>query len=222
MRAMILAAGRGERMGMLTAETPKPLLRAGGHYLIEYVLRHLQQAGITEIVMNVAYRGEQIQQALGNGSRYGVQIEYSVEEQRLETGGGIFKALPLLGSEPFLVMSSDVVTDFPLSTLPLQPEGLVHLVLVQNPAFHPHGDFGLRAGKVDMDAKPAHTFGNVGVYRREFFAACSPGYFPLNQILFPAIRAGLVTGECYQGRWFNIGMAEQLVEFERTGFVASF
>lgn len=221
MRAMILAAGRGERMGILTAETPKPLLRAGGNYLIEYVLRHLQQAGITEIVINVAYRGEQIQQALGNGSRYGVQIEYSVEEHRLETGGGIFQALPLLGSEPFLVVSSDVVTDFPLASLPLQPAGLAHLVLVQNPVFHPHGDFGLRAGKVDMDAKPAHTFGNVGVYRREFFADCSPGYFPLNHILFPAIRAGLVTGEFYQGRWFNIGVAEQLVEFERAGFVAS-
>ena len=214
MRAMILAAGRGERMGKLTAETPKPLLRARGNYLIAHVIQHLRQAGISDIVINVAYRGAQIQQALGNGDQYGVHIEYSIELERLETGGGIFQALPLLGVEPFLVVSSDVVTDFPLDTLPLQPAGLAHLVLVQNPDFHPQGDFGVRNGYVDMDAKPAHTFANVGVYRPELFASCVSGHFPLNKILFPAIRAARVTGEVYQGRWFNIGTSEQLAAFE--------
>lgn len=215
MRAMILAAGRGERMGALTAETPKPLLRAGGNYLIEYVIQHLKQAGVTDIVINVAYRGVQIQQALGNGSRYGVHIAYSVEAERLETGGGILQALPLLGDKPFVVVSSDVVTDFPISVLPEQPDGLAHLVLVHNPAFHPRGDFGLRDGYVDMDATPRHTFANVGVYHPALFANSTPGHFPLNKLLFPAIRAGRVTGDIYQGTWCNIGTPEQLAEFEK-------
>lgn len=214
---MILAAGRGERMGELTAQTPKPLLRARGSFLIEYVIAHLREAGVTDIVMNLAYRGEQIQQALGNGSRYGVHIEYSIEAERLETGGGILQALPLLGAEPFLVVSGDVVTDFPLASLPLQPAGLAHLVLVRNPDFHPHGDFGLCDGYVDMEAKPAHTFANVGVYRPELFADCVPGHFPLNKVLFPAIRAARVSGEIYQGHWFNIGTPEQLLAFENAG-----
>jgi MurNAc alpha-1-phosphate uridylyltransferase len=221
MRAMILAAGRGERMGILTAATPKPLLRANGTYLIEYVIQHLRQAGIIDIIINVAYCGDQIQQALGDGARHGVHIEYSVEEHRLETGGGIFKALPLLGSEPFIVVSSDVVTDFPLNKLPSQPIGLAHLVLVANPPFHPSGDFGLRDSYLDMDAKPAHTFANVGVYRPELFQACSPGHFPLNKLLFPAIRENQVTGEYYNGRWFNIGSPEQLEAFAHSGFAIS-
>lgn len=218
---MILAAGRGERMRQLTADTPKPLLRAGGHYLIEYMIHYLQQAGITDIVINLAYRGEQIQQVLGNGDRYGVHLEYSMEPERLETGGGILKALPLLGEAPFLVVSSDVVTDFPLASLPKQLAGLAHLVLVANPDFHPQGDFGLRETLIDMDAKPAHTFANVGVYHPDLFKNCLPGHFPLNKLLFPAIRQGLVTGQVYQGRWFNIGTPEQLAEFDQSGFTVN-
>lgn len=214
MRAMILAAGRGERMGELTSATPKPLLRAGGKFLIEHVIGHLKKAGISDIVINVAYLGDQIRQALGNGSQYGVTIEYSIEPERLETGGGIMQALPLLGSHPFLVVSSDVITDFPLSSLPRQPSGLAHLILVPNPPFHQRGDFGLCDGLVDMDVKPAHTFANVGVYRPELFADCLPGHFPLNKLLFPAIREGRVTGELYQGEWVNIGTPEQLAEFD--------
>tara|TARA_R110000868_G_scaffold90546_3_gene251228 strand:- start:2019 stop:2681 length:663 start_codon:yes stop_codon:yes gene_type:complete len=220
MRAMILAAGRGERMKTLTEATPKPLLRAGGHYLIEYMIESLKQAGVTDVVVNVAYRGEQIQTALGNGNRYGVHLEYSVEQERLETGGGIFKALPLLGREPFIVVSSDVVTDFPMSSLPLAMTGLAHLVLVPNPTFHPVGDFGLNQTLVDMSAKPAHTFANVGVYHPDLFKDCLPGHFPLNKLLFPAIHQGLVTGQYYQGRWFNIGTPEQLAAFENSGFTA--
>jgi MurNAc alpha-1-phosphate uridylyltransferase len=216
MRAMILAAGRGERMGDLTAETPKPLLRVGNYYLIEYVIQKLKNAGITDIVINVSYHGEQIKQKIGNGDRYGVYIEYSAEAERLETGGGILNALPLLGSDPFLVVSSDVMTDFPIASLPQQPHKLVHMVLVPNPEFHPRGDFGLKDWFVDMDAKPAHTNANIGIYRPEFFEACSPGFFPLRQILFPAIRAGQVTGECYRGLWYNIGTTKELGEFEKS------
>lgn len=220
MRAMILAAGRGERMGTLTTATPKPLLRAGGSYLIEYAIHALHQAEVRDIVINVAYLGSQIQQALGNGQQYGVNIEYSVEEERLETGGGIFQALPLLGEQPFIALSSDVVTDFPIKSLPAQPVGLAHLVLVRNPEFHLNGDFGLRDNYVDMDAKPAHTFANIGVYRPELFKDCAPGYFPLmKKLVFPAIRQGLVTGEYYHGRWFNIGTPEQLAEFDSVGLV---
>ena len=213
MRAMILAAGRGERMGEMTLVKPKPLLRARGHYLIEYVIQHLKQAGITDIIINVAYLGDQIIKALGSGSRYGVNIEYSVEENRLETGGGMLKALPMLGSQPFVLVSADVISEFPLPSLPKQLSGLAHLVLVPNPGFKPEGDFGLRDGLVDMDAKPSYTFGNISVIHPDLFDGCSPGYFPLSQLLFPAIREGRVTGEIYQGKWFNIGTQEQLAEF---------
>ncbi len=213
MRAMILAAGRGERMGDLTLVKPKPLLRARGNYLIEYVIQQLKNAGITDIVINVAYLGDQIIQALGSGSRYGVNLEYSVEENRLETGGGVLKALPLLGNEPFMLVSADVINEFPLHTLPQTLSGLAHLVLVPNPAFKPDGDFGLHAGRVDMAAKPTYTFGNISVLDPDLFKGCAHGYFPLNQLLFPAIREGLVTGEIYNGKWFNIGTQEQLAEF---------
>ena len=205
MRGMILAAGRGERMGELTATTPKPLLRLHGRYLIEHVIDQLVRAGICEIVINISYLSEQIKNALGDGARYGARIFYSEEAERLETGGGIFNALPLLGSEPFLVVSSDVITPFDLRTLPVQPEGMAHLVLVNNPDFHPRGDFGLANGKIDRQAKPALTFANIGVYRPELFQHCQPEYFPLNRILFPAIDAAEVSGEHYQGIWYNIG-----------------
>ncbi len=124
MRAMILAAGRGERMGELTMQTPKPLLRVGEYYLIEYVIVNIKRADIQEIVINISYQGEQIKAFLGDGSRYGVKIFYSEEKERLETGGGIFQALPLLGDKPFIVVSGDVITDFPLSRLPQEPDGI--------------------------------------------------------------------------------------------------
>lgn len=221
MKAMILAAGRGERMGKLTEATPKPLLRVHGKHLIEMVIAHLKQHGFTEMVINVAYHGDQIIKALGDGKQYGVHIEYSIEEQRLETGGGIFKALPMLGSHPFLVVSGDVISDFPLSTLPRKPVGLAHLVLVPNPPFHPKGDFGLCEGKVDMAAKPSHTFANIGVYDPALFAGCAEGYFPLNQILFPAIRHGQVSGQLHHGSWFNIGSKTELDEFANSAFSQS-
>lgn len=210
MRAMILAAGRGERMRELTLQTPKPLLEVGGRPLIEYAVYSLKRAGIHEIVINVSWLGSQIKDALGNGQRYGVDIFYSEEEQRLETGGGIFQALPLLGGKPFIVVSSDIISSFPLETLPKEPTGLAHLILVDNPPFHPEGDFGLHEGRVDLEISPKKTFANIGIYRPEIFADCTPGYFPWKQVMFPVIRRGLVTGELFEGRWHNIGTPDDL------------
>jgi MurNAc alpha-1-phosphate uridylyltransferase len=210
MRAMILAAGRGERMGELTLHTPKPLLQVGKYRLIEYAIYRLKQAKICDIIINVSYLGEQIQSALGDGSQYGVQIRYSLEKDRLETGGGILQALPLLGDEPFIVLSSDVICDYPLASLPKEPSGLAHLVLVANPEFHPAGDFGLNGQYINRQAQPSYTFGNIGVYRKELFVSAVPGRFPLNQLLFPAIDHQQVTGEVYRGQWYNVGSQAEL------------
>ena len=215
MRAMILAAGRGERMGAMTANTPKPLLRILDRYLIEYTLANLVRAGISDIVINISYQAEKIKAALGDGKRYGVNIVYSEEAERLETGGGIYQALPLLGDQPFLVVSCDIITDFDFTSLPREPDGFAHLVMVDNPAFHPQGDFGLAGGRVALEASPMLTFANIGVYRPAFFAACKPGYFPLNQLLFPAITASNVSGEYYQGIWYNIGTPQDIDEVTR-------
>ncbi len=206
MRAMILAAGRGERMGELTRHTPKPLVRVNNRYLIEYALASLKQAGILEVVINVSYLASDIIRTIGNGMRYGMKIQYSEEPERLETGGGIVKALPMLGDAPFLVLSGDVITDYPLQTLPKQIERLAHLVLVDNPAFHPQGDFGLDANQlISMQAKPTFTFGNIGIYHPDLFVACKVEHFPLSRVLFPAIEKGQVSGEYFQGSWFNVG-----------------
>lgn len=210
MRAMLLAAGRGERMGDLTQDRPKPLLQVGGRYLIEFAIFQLLKAGIREIVINVSYCHEQIIAALGDGGRYGVDIVYSEEAERLETGGGIFRALSLLGDRPFLVMSTDIITDFPLLQLPKEPVGLAHLVLVKGPCFHLKGDFGLCNGRIDLGPRPLHTFANIGVYRPELFHNCQEGRVRLRSILVPAIQKRQVTGELFQGMWYNIGTPEDL------------
>lgn len=214
MRAMILAAGRGERMQALTLSRPKPLLTVGKHYLIEYAILQCQAAGITHIVINVSYHADQIMQALGDGSRYGVSIAYSIEKERLETGGGIVQALPLLGDAPFVVLSSDVITAYPLANLPRSLSGLAHLVLVPNPSFHPAGDFGLINQTVDREASPKYTFGNVSVLHPDLFAGCTATHFPLNQLLFEAIAQQLITGEIYHGPWYNVGNPSQLAEVQ--------
>jgi MurNAc alpha-1-phosphate uridylyltransferase len=210
MRAMILAAGRGERMGELTRHTPKPLLRVGEHYLIEYAIFNLHRAGIHEIVINTSYHGDQIKAALGDGHQYGVHLVYSEEKERLETGGGIFQALPLLGDDPFIVLSADVITDYPLANLPTEPDGLAHLVMVNNPPYHPQGDFGLRDHHLHLDSAPKLTFGNIGVYRKALFQDCTPGHFRLASLLTPAIEKQQVTGEHYLGSWFNVGTPDDL------------
>jgi MurNAc alpha-1-phosphate uridylyltransferase len=215
MKAMILAAGRGERMRPLTDRTPKPLLRAGGKALIEHLIEALAAAGFRELVINCAHLGDQIEQYLGNGDRHGVQIAWSCEpEHALETGGGIFQALPLLG-EQFLVVNGDIWTDYPFARLQRVPAGLAHLVLVDNPPQHPQGDFALDHDRVRADNGARLTFSGIGVYRRELFLGCVPGRFPLAPLLRAAMPRGEVSGEHYTGQWRDIGTPERLDELDR-------
>jgi len=215
MKAMILAAGRGERMRPLTDTTPKPLLSAGGKRLIEYHLEALAKAGFDEIVINHAHLGEQIEEVLGNGERYGVSIRYSAEGKALETGGGIFRALPLLGKEPFLVINGDVWCDYPLERLRNRSIQQAHLILVDNPPQHPEGDFVLRDGQVLDEQGARLTFSGIGVYHPILFAGCMDGAFALAPLLRRAMEEGAVSGEHYQGRWFDIGTPERLQQLDR-------
>lgn len=210
MKAMILAAGRGERMGRLTLSTPKPLLKVGNQYLIEYSLRACKEAGIQDVMINVSYHADQIQQAIQCGGRYGLRVTYSHEPERLETGGGILKALPFFEQKPFLVLSADIVTDFPIRSIMSRTIERAHLVMVKNPSFHPAGDFGIKNGYANLDVVPKLTFANVGIYHPDLFLHALPGRFPLNQLLFPAISQQLVTAEQYDGRWHNVGSEEEL------------
>jgi MurNAc alpha-1-phosphate uridylyltransferase len=208
---MILAAGRGERMRPLTDTTPKPLLRIGGQMLIEHHVHALARAGITGLVINHAHLGEKIARALGDGSAYGVAIQYSPEgEAALETGGGIFNALPLLGEAPFLVVNADIWTDFDFAGLPQDIDALAHLVMVDNPPQNPEGDFSLSEGRLAQQGPAMLTFSGIGIYRPELFSGCTPGAFPLAPLLRAAIDAGQVTGEHFTGSWFDIGTPERL------------
>jgi MurNAc alpha-1-phosphate uridylyltransferase len=211
MKAMLLAAGRGERMRPLTDTTPKPLLRIGGQTMIERHIHALARAGITELVINHAHLGKQLVSTLGDGSSHGVRIAWSAEpEGALETGGGIFHALPLLGDAPFLVVNADIWTDYPFSALPEEIDGLAHLVMVDNPPHHPGGDFSLSAGRLSQRGPAMLTFSGIGVYRSALFTGCAPGAFPLAPLLRRAMDAGQVSGEHYRGSWFDIGTPERL------------
>lgn len=233
MKAMILAAGRGERMRPLTDHTPKPLLRVGGRRLIEYHIDALVEAGMREIIINHAHLGRQIEESLGDGARYGAQINYSAdtaEGEALETGGGIFKALPLLGDAPFVVINGDIWTDYPYRHLPIMPQGMAHLVLVDNPPHHPKGDFALCAGNNILPGvnnnrvpginnvydpapgEPTLTFSGIGVYRPELFTGCAPGRFQLAPLLRKAMQQQAVTGVHYTGQWMDIGTPQRLDE----------
>jgi len=206
MKAMILAAGRGERMRPLTDTTPKPLLNVGGQSLIEYHLQAFKSAGITDIIINHAWLGQQIEDKLGDGERYGVRITYSREgEQALETGGGIFKALPRLGTEPFIVTNADIWTDFDYAKLPGELDGLAHLVLVDNPAHHPEGDFVLEEKVVSDDEGPRLTFSGIGVYSPMLFNDAGENVFPLAPLLRGAMQKGQVSGEHHLGKWSDVG-----------------
>lgn len=218
MRAMILAAGRGERMRPLSDTTPKPLLPVAGKPLIQYHLENLASAGVREVVVNLAWKGAMIRDALGDGASFGLRIRYSDEaDEALETGGGVFQALPLLGDRPFLVISADIWTDFPLARCAsrLASGDIAHFVLVPNPEFHAQGDFGLEAGRVLEGDGPRHTYANIGVFRPEFFAGCRAGRFALAPLMRTWIARGCVSGELYQGRWRNIGTPAQLGELDR-------
>ena len=217
MRAMILAAGRGERMRPLTLARPKPLLEAGGAPLIVHHLRALQAAGFADVVVNLSWLGEQIRAALGDGSRHGVRLHYSDEgPEPLETGGGICRALPLLGEGPFLVLNGDVWTDIDWSGLRdrLALHDLAHLVLVANPPHNERGDFLLENGRVVESAGERLTFSGVGVYRAALFAGCRDGVFKLAPLLRAAARAGRVSGELHRGAWLDIGTPERLAQLD--------
>ncbi len=211
MKAMILAAGRGERMRPLTDQTPKPLLEVGGKPLIQYHIEALVHAGFDELVINVAHLGEQIRARFGDGAEFSTRIHYSKEpEGALETGGGIFQALPLLGEGPFAVVNGDVWTDYPFERLRQVDLDLAHLVLVDNPPQHPDGDFALQGQAVRNTGQPRWTFSGIGLYRADLFAACAPGRFPLAPLLRAAMDAGKVSGEHYAGAWSDVGTPERL------------
>ena len=217
MKAMVLAAGRGERMRPLTDTLPKPLLSVGGRPLIAWHLAALARAGIGEVVVNLSWLGEKLRGALGDGSAFGVSIRYSEEGPvALETGGGILRALPLLGPDPFLVVSGDIWTDIDFARVHLEPGALAHLVLVPNPPHHPRGDFGLEAGRIVSRDADRYTYANVGIYRPQFFAGCTPGRFPLIEPLRRAIGAGAVSGELHSGTWLDVGTPQRLAELDRS------
>jgi MurNAc alpha-1-phosphate uridylyltransferase len=211
MKAMLLAAGRGERMRPITDSIPKPLVKVGGRALIDWHLAALARAGVRDVVINLSWLGEQLQRTLGDGHEFGVRITWSEEGPvPFETGGGIFRALPVLGSQPFVVVNADIWTDIDFGRLTLSPDAHAHLVLVPNPAHHPRGDFGLEAGHIVEREHERLTYSGVGVYRAEFFAGCTPGRFPLLPLLKRAIVARKLTGEEHLGQWCDVGTPERL------------
>lgn len=229
MKALILAAGLGERMRPLTETTPKPLLPAGGKPLIVWQLERLAAAGVDDVVVNVSWLAGQFEPLLGDGSNWGLRIHYSHEgDTPLETGGGIWHALPHLGNAPFIVVNGDIWSDFDYSRLPAQPPGDAHLVLVDNPAHHRDGDFVLADdGDLLPDGGPRLTFSGIGVYRASLFddwrrvigdipgARCEPPRFRLAPLLHAAIADRQVTGEHHRGAWTDVGTPQRLAELDR-------
>jgi MurNAc alpha-1-phosphate uridylyltransferase len=208
--AMILAAGRGERMRPLTDATPKPLLRVHGQPLIERHVQRLVQAGIGRIVINLAWKGEQIRDYLGDGARFGTAITYSEEAPRaLDTGGGVFRALPQLSSGPFMVVNGDIYTDFPFHTLAIEAKYDAHIVLVPNPSYL-KGDFGLERGEARAGAAELYTFGCIAVYRSTFFADCHDGVFPIMPLWRRSMAAGRCSAQLYTGPWEDVGTPQRL------------
>ena len=211
MRAMILAAGRGERLRPLTDTIPKPLLDVGGKLLIEHHLEGLAVAGFREVVINLSHLGDQIRDTLGNGSTWGLNIHYSPEpEGALGTGGGIKQALSLLGESPFAIINGDVFTSYPLARLRAIKCNHAHLVLVPNPAHNPRGDFELHGGYVNALGETCHTFSGISVYHPRFFETASAGNFSVVPMLQAAMALQQVTGEFYKGVWHDIGTLERL------------
>ena len=221
MKVMLLAAGKGTRMLPLTATMPKPLLTVGGRSLIEHQILKLATAGFTELVINHSWLGQQIETALGDGNRYGVKIQWSREDEPLETAGGIMQALPLLGSEQFMVVNADIWTDFPFATLrtALPTGGLAHLVLVANPAHHPHGDFVLNS-KAQLEL-PLHnevntfTYSGIAVFQPALFAGVTERKYPLLPLLKNAIAARKASGQVHSGAWLDVGTPARLQELDQ-------
>lgn len=221
MRAMILAAGRGERMRPLTDHTPKPLLQVGGKPLIVWHIERLVRAGITDLVINHAHLGIQIEQALGDGKQWNARIRYSDEGKALETAGGIANALHLLGDQPFAVVNGDVYCDYIFAHLPQRAAALadstdmLHLVLVDNPPQHPNGDFGLQKERVTNEA-PKFTFSGIGIYKPALFASIVRGTAaPLAPLLREQIALGKVSGEHHRGAWVDVGTPQRLEQLDK-------
>lgn len=206
------------RLKPLTDTTPKPLIPVRGKPLIVHHIERLRDAGFTQLYINTSWLAEQIQSALGDGGPYGVHIKFSYEgPEPLETGGGLFRMLPDLGREPFLVVNGDVFTDFPFETLKhrLKPDFLAHLVMVPNPPHHPHGDFHLSpAGHLRLEGEPKQTYSGIGVYRADLFKDCRAGKFPLLPLLQNAMRMEALSGEAYTGTWSDIGRPEELDRYK--------
>ena len=219
MKAMVLAAGRGERMRPLTDHIPKPLLAVGGKPLIAWHLERLAAAGFTDIVINHAHLGQQIEEALGTGSHWGLTIHYSPEPPgALETAGGIVQALPLLGEEPFLVINGDIFCDWDVTRAPkaLAPGDLAHLVLVPNPGHNANGDFALRDQRVTSEGPEKDTFAGIGIYHPALFTGLVAGQpAKLAPLLRTAMATGKVSGERHQGRWVDVGTPQRLDELDR-------
>lgn len=217
MKAMILAAGRGERMRPLTDHTPKPLLKVGGKPLIVWHLERLAKTGFKEVVINHAYLGGQIEAVLGNGDQWGLFIQYSPEKTALETAGGIANALHLLGEKPFLVVNGDIFTEIDFASLKaaLMPNNLVHLVMVNNPPQHTQGDFAYQDGRLSLEGATKLTFSGVGIYHPDLFANVQRGEpAKLAPLLKAAIAKGQATAQHHQGVWHDIGTPERLQDLD--------
>jgi MurNAc alpha-1-phosphate uridylyltransferase len=219
MQAMILAAGLGKRMLPLTHTTPKPMLMLKGQPIIVHLLQSLKNNGVNKVVINLYHHKEQIKTFLQNGNRYGLEILYSEEKELLNTGGGIVNALPLLGTEPFIVVSADIYSVYQFATLPQKLTGLAHLVLVDNPLFNSNGDFALQNGQVYLSGDKMLTYASIGIFKREFFDDPPGSAFPLHILLKRAINNNMVTGERFTGTWHNIGTKELLQAAEAAEIV---
>jgi len=216
MRAMILAAGRGERLRPITDDIPKALVEVAGKSVLEWHLERVSAAGITQVVINLGWHGEQIVERIGSGERYGIEIAYSDEgDEVLETGGGIHKALPLLGDDPFLVINSDIFTDIPVPPVRLRDEHLGHLVTVPRPGYLEHGDFNIEDGLIRRTEHPRYTYAGFAIYRPELFANCEAGRFSVVPLMFEAADAGRLSGSVYEGRWADIGTPERLAALRK-------
>lgn len=210
MKAMILAAGRGTRLGALTDSVPKPLMEVMGKPLIVHQIEKLKASGMDDIVINVSYLGHVIQKALGDGSDWGVRLYYSVEDPVLETGGGILKALPHLGSEPFVVVSADIWTEFDYESLSLRKNSLAHMILVENPEYLA-GDFSLdEDGFLTQEKMNPYTYANIGLYHPKLFAGFSVHPFPLMDVWHPALEKKQITAAVHPGFWTDLGAPERL------------
>jgi N-acetyl-alpha-D-muramate 1-phosphate uridylyltransferase len=216
MKAMLLAAGRGERLRPITDSLPKPLVRVGDRPLIAWHLARLAQAGVREVVINLSWLSEKLRAALGDGREFGVQISWSEEGPvPLETGGGILKALPLLAPGPFLVVSADIWTDIDFARIRIPDASQAHLVLIPNPPHHPRGDFGLEEGLVVERENDRLTYANVGIYRPELLDGFNAGRFPLLSVLKKGMAARVVSGEIHRGEWCDVGTPERLGDLEK-------